>query len=138
MNSLSSLLFVRESSKIIQEVILLKRIILLLCLFFCLCPISIATSVKEEEEQLQETVKLSNSNYRFETLKAQIVEASEPYESDDEMKGKYQDLKVYINDGTIRTMYNLTASLNYYIDTTNYAKEYKVGDYFGESQYILL
>ena len=117
------------SSKINEEVIFLKKMLILFCLFFCFGFSCLA--VEDEVEEAGKQINMAQQetrDFRFETLKAKIVEASEPYELDDGMKGKYQDLKIYINDDDIRTTLNITASLTYYIDTTNYSKEYKPGD----------
>ena len=78
----------------------------------------------EEQEMIEETLQ-SNPEYQFETLKGAVIEAGSPYEKEDEL---YQDLKIYINDGNMRTTVQTTASLTYYIDTTNYSKPYEVGD----------
>ncbi len=117
--------------------VFLKRIFLLTWLLVSLCSVVFAIeetleemiesgeSVVSGEEQVEETKAPS---FRFETLKAKVIEAGNPYDSEDEMQGKYQDLRIFINDHDIKTTYNTTASLTYYIDTTNYAKPYKVGD----------
>ena len=88
-------------------------------------PFSYGAEIDEQETISENEIVQETPNYEFETLKGEVIEAGSPYEKEEEL---YQDLKIYINDGNIRTTVQTTASLTYYIDTTNYSKPYDVGD----------
>lgn len=88
-------------------------------------PVEILDSSGEDIENID---KITADTFVFKTLKGEIIEAGEPYDTDDGMKERCQDVKVYINDKGHRATSLITYKMTFYADTINYAKPFKVGD----------
>ena len=84
----------KTSSKIIFEVVYLKKIIVFMCIFLCMS--SIVFGVEDTlQNESDETTVITPSTYEFKTLKGEVVEAGEVYEkTTGNYKEKCQDIKV--------------------------------------------
>lgn len=71
---------------------------------------------------------ITADTFVFKTLKGEVIEAGEPYDSNDGMSNRCQDLKVYINDKGHRATALITYKMAFYESTTNFAKPFSVGD----------
>ena len=117
----------------------MKKFIVFICIFLCMFNIAFATdetslaenNVEEniiESGEKNEITLITPETFVFKTLKGEIIEAGEPYNSRDGTSEKCQDVKVYINDEGHRATTLITYKMSFYEDTINYAKPFEVGD----------
>lgn len=108
-----------------------------MCVFLCMlsgfvCASESAspteTIISAESISGEQAEKITADTFVFKTLKGEIIEAGEPYDLDNDMKERCQDVKVYINDKGYRATALITYKMSFYADTINYAKPFKVGD----------
>ena len=119
----------------------MKKIIVFMCIFLCMFSIvfGVENNVSSGDEILQgeesvvsgeesDVTLITPETFVFKTLKGEVIEAGEPYDSADGTKERCQDIKVYINDEGHRATALITYKMSFYADTINYAKQFEVGD----------
>lgn len=114
----------------------MKKVIVSMCIFLCMFsgfvygaePIVINEKSGEKINSGDEIEKITAETFVFKTLKGEIIETGEPYDTSEGMKERCQDVKVYINDKGYRATTLITYKMSFYEDTINYAKPFKIGD----------
>ena len=110
----------------------MKKIIVCVCIFLCMFNFVYATQIEETSGETDSgdiaAERITADTFTFKTLKGEIIEAGEVYESDDGMNEVCQDVKVYINDKGYRATALTTYKMSFYADTTNHAKPLSAGD----------
>lgn len=111
----------------------MKKIVIFMCMFLCMFNGVFASDISandasisgDNEKASGEVELITADTFEFKTLKGEVIEAGEPYESENE---KCQDLKVYINDKGHRATALITYKMSFYEDTINFAKPFEIGD----------
>ena len=118
----------------------MKKFIIFMCIFLCMFNFVFASDISaneisnfEDEEMINEEISgetqhITADTFVFKTLKGEVIEVGEPYDTNTGMSERCQDIKVYINDKGHKATALITYKMSFYEGVTNYAKPFSVGD----------
>jgi uncharacterized membrane protein len=119
----------------------LKKLFAVLIIILIISGITYGASeealIEESSNEIQEQISdnqeyeepYADPNYSYETLKAKVIEANEPYDEYMGIDLKYQDLKVRITDKKYNgTVLSIKYDLSYYLDASLTSDPLKVND----------